>query len=427
MNIQRPLALLIGLLLLISCEQLIEYPLYNGNLAGADYWSDQPQILSAGLGFTDIIGVDELTEENVQLVGGSWYSTLTCQNGKAPEASERTAVRDKGVNMAYKGTTFFDKANKVAADALPIVFSWPVLTETVDITDFQLTLNTGEIVTPTAAGMLPNYEYGERNCVVLFGDFGNRFRSNEAGARFPVRLTIIADDKPLLLKGKNNAVVSAVGLTWTTNQNPYDEGPKLVGAKLNFVGKKPIGEGVGGGIWNNTDFMPNDEFTLYGGGNFRLRMLTSGGFSPDGITGIKPNQYEKFFRIHVRGPGGTTVMLTKAGVEYTVLGGKLKVLGLSDLGKKENLKDGVYYDDCYIEDRDNYIDVILTGDEAAARNITFLELPGLASNYGALYNPGGPGPTPYPGVRYTAPGPADLEPVIIALDDPMRVNRDASR
>jgi len=28
-------------------------------------------------------------------------------------------------------------------------------------------------------------------------------------------------------------------------------------------------------------------------------------------------------------------------------------------------------------------------------------------------------------VRYTAPGPADLEPVIIALDDPMRVSRSA--
>ena len=27
------------------------------------------------------------------------------------------------------------------------------------------------------------------------------------------------------------------------------------------------------------------------------------------------------------------------------------------------------------------------------------------------------------GVRYSAPGPPDLEPVVIALDDPMRVSR----
>ncbi len=425
MNKLLSLLFVIGLLWLVSCVEIIEYPLYNGNLAGADYWSDEPRILSAGLGFTDIIGVETLDEATVKLVGGSWYSALTCQNGKDPEALQRTSVKDQSVQKAYKGTVSFDKAHNVAADALPIVFSWPLLTETVDITDFQLTLNTGEVVKPTAAGMLPNWEYNERNCVVLFGDFGNRFKSAESRARFPVKVEIIADEKPLMLLGKNNNVVSAVGLAWTTTKNPYDEGPKLVGAKLNFVGKKAIGEGVGGGIWNNSNFMPNDEFSLYGGGDFRLRMLTSGGFSPDGVTGIRPTMYEKFFRIHVKGPNGTTVMLTKTGVDYAVLGGKLKVIGLSDLGLKEG--NDVYYDDCYEEDRDNYIDIILVGDEAAARNITFLEIPSLAGGYSALYNPGGPGPTPYAGVRYTAPGPADLEPVIMALDNPMRVNRDGSK
>ena len=39
----------------------------------------------------------------------------------------------------------------------------------------------------------------------------------------------------------------------------------------------------------------------------------------------------------------------------------------------------------------------------------------------AFYNPGGPGRTPFEGVSYSAPGPRDLEPVIIALDDPMSV------
>jgi hypothetical protein len=32
--------------------------------------------------------------------------------------------------------------------------------------------------------------------------------------------------------------------------------------------------------------------------------------------------------------------------------------------------------------------------------------------------------TTFPDVRYSAPGPPDLEPVVIALDDPMRVSRD---
>ena len=101
------------------------------------------------------------------------------------------------------------------------------------------------------------------------------------------------------------------------------------------------------------------------------------------------------------------------------------MLGLADLGQSFDPDAGIYYDDCYNEDRDNYIDIILTGDEAAARNVTFVEIPALEGGYSAFFNPGGPGPEPFDGVRYTAPGPADLEPVIIALDDPMRVSRSA--
>jgi hypothetical protein len=53
------------------------------------------------------------------------------------------------------------------------------------------------------------------------------------------------------------------------------------------------------------------------------------------------------------------------------------IIGLSELGQRENPDEGVYYDDCYAEDRDNYIDIILVGDEAAARNITFVEIPAV--------------------------------------------------
>ena len=202
-------------------------------------------------------------------------------------------------------------------------------------------------------------------------------------------------------------------------------GPVLVGAKLNFVGDEPLGEGGLQLVGTVIGMMPNDEFALYGGGDFRLRVLTTGGFSPDGVTGLQPNMYEDFFRVHANGPDGETVLLERAGVDYAVAGGILRVVGLSDLGQKEDPAEGIYYGDCYAEDRDNYIDIILVGDEAAARNITFVEIPALEGGYRAIYNPGGPGPEPFEGVRYTAPGPPDLEPVIIALDDPMRVDRTA--
>ena len=397
----------------------VQNQLFDGALKEADYWSDEPVILSAGMGFEGIIGWPEINEETVREAGGSWYGSVICTNGEDPPAGAYTStVSTAGIELFYKGTAEDD-------DGLPIVFSWPVATETVDITDFQFTLNTGEIVYPNSAGMLPNWELNERNTVVVFGDFGNRGLSSEKGAIFPVRLDIVEDETPLLLIGPNGQEFNAVGLSWETDTSPYDSGPKLVGAKLNHVGNEAVGEG-GLGFGTRSGVLPNDELSLYDEGDFRIRVLTTGGFSPDGITGLTPTMFEDFFRIHAKGSNGEVVLLERVGQEYLVADGKLRIVGLSDLGQKEDPDEGIFYDDCYAEDRDNYIDIILVGDEAAARNITHVEIPSLEGGYNAFYNPGGPGPEPFEGVRYTAPGPADLEPVINALDNPMRVSREAS-
>lgn len=240
--------------------------------------------------------------------------------------------------------------------------------------------------------MTPNWEHNERNVVVLFGDFGNRGLNSEADAIFPVKLEIVGDEIPLLLIGPVGQEFNAVGLTWTTDTTPYDAGPKLVGAKLNAVGDTSPGEGGVALLEGAMGAMPNDEFALYDEGDFCVRVLTTGGFSPDGLTGLRPDMYEEFFRVHVNGPDGETVLLEKVGEEYAVAGGNSRVVGLSELGQKENPDEGIYYDDCYAEDRDNYIDIILVGDEAAARNITFVEIPALEGGYRAFYNPSGPGP-----------------------------------
>lgn len=388
--------------------------LHDGQLVAADYWADEPLILSAGMGFDNIIGLPEVNAETVEEAGGSWYGSVTCTSGEAPATGAFTsAASSQQVGLLYKGFSDYD-------DGLPIVFSWPVATETVDLTDFRFTLNTGETVFPNSIGMWPNWELNERNTVVAFGDFGNRGLSSEDDAVFPVRLDIVEDDTPLLLIGPGGQEFNAVGLSWETDTTPYDSGPKLVGAKLNHVGEEPLGEG---GV-RIIDF-PNDELALYDEGDFRIRVLTTGGFSPDGVTGLRPDMFEDFFRVHVNGADGETVLLEEVGVEYAVAGGSLRVIGMSDLGPREDPDEGVFYDDCYTEDRDNYIDIILVGDEGAARNITFVEIPSLEGGYRAFYNPGGPGPEPFEGVRYTATGPPDMEPVIIALDDPMRVDRAA--
>lgn len=418
------LLLLLLSLSLASCQQANQAPWYDGKLVEADYWSEEPKILSAGLGFDGILGLpDEVIEETALAAGAAWYHGLACASGKAPTVGMQTgAGSKKGIQLVGRGKKAVDYG-----DGLPIVFSWPIATETLLPSAFQFTLNTGEVVMAPIVMMLPNWEHNERNVAVAVGDFGNRKPSTDPEARYPVRLDIVDGGSPLYLVSPGGQLFDATGLSWTTDSSPYDpdNGPRLVGAKLNYCGTQPQGEGMGGTLYERQQpTMPNDEFALYGGGDFRLRMLTTGGFSPDGVTGVKPDQYEDFFRLHVLGEHGDTVLLEKSGVEYAVKGGKLKVLGLSDLGQKADPIKGIYYDDCYQEDRDNYIDIILVGDEAAARNIRYLEIPSLAGGYKAFYNPGGPGPTPAPGIRYTQPGPPHLEPVIIALDNPMRVSRE---
>lgn len=381
--------------------------LHDDRLIAADYWDDELKILSAGMGFDNIIGTPGDDFDVTFEAMGSWYAEPDCVDPDGPLSS---AVDASGVSNVIRGSVDFD-------DGLPIVTSWPVLTSTVHPEDFLFTLNDGSQVYPNAMTMTPNWENNERNTMVAFGDFGNRGMADEPDALFPVKLEIVDDGTPLTFMGPNGTQ-SGVGLTWETDTSPYDSGPRLVGAKLNRVGNEAEGEGGVGLL--EASFLPNDEFTLYGGGDFKVRILTTGGFSPDGLTGVTPDQFADFFRLHATGAAGETVLLTETGVDYELDGGTLRIVGMSDLGRPAG--DDVHYDDCYVEDSDNYIDIILEGDEAAVRGLTHIEIPAGEDGYLSFYNPGGPGPEPFDGVRYTAPGPPDLEPIINALDDPMRVD-----
>ena len=383
---------------------------FDDRIIAADLWGAELAILSAGMGFDGVIGLPDTDLETVRAAGGSYYLPECADN---PIVSGATAA---GVNAFYRGTA---DDSPDYDDGLPVVFTWPVLGSTVHPEDFLFTLTNGDQVVPNSAGLMPNWELNERNTVVVFGDFGNRGAPGEPDAVYPAKLEIVDDGTPLRFLGPNGEQ-SGVGLTWEgKGATGYGTGPQLVGAKLNHVGDAPAGEG-GVPLFEQM-LLPNDEFALYGGGDFRLRMLTSGGFTPTGITGLTPDAYERHFRVHATAEDGSTILLSKVGVDYEVAGGTLRVLGLADLGQP--LGDGIAYDDCYAEDVDNQIDIILEGDDAAARSITHVEVPS-SGDYLPLYNPGGPGPEPFPGVRYSEPSPYDLEPVIIALDDPLRVSND---
>jgi poly(3-hydroxybutyrate) depolymerase len=393
---------------------------FDGRVCEADYWSDEPGILSAGLGFSDIIGVDEaeMTEEVARAAGGAWSGDIDCgtDQGNYTSTSLRSQVSQVYITRAPYGDL---QDGALGIDGLPIVFSWPVDSRSIDLEDFQVTLNTGDIVRPLAVSTFPNFECNERNTLPIFGEFANRLPSDHPDSRYPAIVTIVGD---LFLVGPGGVVENARGFTWVNSTSPYDEnnGPRFVGAKLNRLDGPMEGEGT---VSPAPVFPPNDAWALYGDeAQFMVRTLSTGGVSPNGTSGVTPDDFQRFFRLRATGEDGSTVVLDTVGVDYAVRGGTLRVLGLSDLGQPASPENP--YGPCYDEDLDNYIDIILAGDEAAARSLTHVEVPSLEGGYDAFYNPGGPGRTPFEGVTYTEPGPADLEPIVIALDDPMRVSFD---
>lgn len=387
-------------LTVISAPSLSYQSLMQDILINADLWGNTPEILSANYGFQGIEGVPQ-GESYVIAAGGAW-ETITTPG--ASYAAFTTASTPSDVAFGFGYATHY-------ADAMPICFSWPVLPTTVNPSDFLLTLNTGQTVQPQVASIDPNFLYNKRSCVVIFGSFGNRLAPGTKGAVYPTRLDIIDKGTTLMLVGPNGPV-SAVGLSKSCG-NPYQSGggPTLIGAKLSVM--NDIGQSAPALFSQN---VPNGGTALYGAdAQYRLRIYTTAGISPDGVAAILPTDFSKFFQIQVT-DNGVPILLTQTNVAYSLSAGTITVVGLADLGNVDEP-----LNDAYVADRDNYLDIILKGDEAAMRLITAVIIP-TSGSYSPLYNPGGPGNNPTPGVTYTFSGPYTFQPVTMALDDPQTVN-----
>jgi hypothetical protein len=392
------------------------YKLLKKNvLIDADYYSNTPKILGALLGFTHILGVPGLngttTSDAVRArkAGGTWETLSSSSASTASTRAYTSAAAVSGIATNYGFPLKY-------TDGFPIEFSWPVLPSSVAGKDFRVVLNTGQVITPLAASITPNLEYNERSTVVIPGYYGNRIAPGQPGAIYPVRVEVAHSRHPLRLVGPGGVVVSAAGLSYGDGRTPLTayapgSGPTLVAAKLSVM--STAGESAPKPF---SSALPNDGVALYGSAaQYRLRVFTNQGFSPDGVRSLYPTDFSQFFRIETIDADGVVRWLTQTGVAYQLPSGTVTVVGLADLGPAQSS-----YNDSYIEDHDNQIDIVLSGDEAAIATIKAVQLPASGS-YSRSYDPGGPGNNPTPGVTYSQPGPTDTESVINALNNPMTV------
>ncbi|MBI1208245.1 MAG: autotransporter domain-containing protein [Azospirillum sp.] len=379
-------------------------------------WTPTAQIMAADFGFEGIIGVPGFN--SVETIGAAIAA------GAGVNLDYAALVPTPPLRNIAPATSVLGTASAgfgafvTLADALPIEVSWPLLPSTVSPTDIAITLNTGDVVTPQAAALNPNYDYNERHVIVVFGQFGNRLTPGTPGAIYPVSVSFVDDGTPLQAIGPNGPL-SLVGLS-ASSVSPYANGPRLLGARLTRYSS--VGDYAPQNLSNNA---PNDGATLYGNdAAYRLRLFTNAGFSPDGVSPILPSEFSSYFRLAATDANGQPVTLTQTGVDYD-LGtglGTVQVVGLAELGRAA---DGttVVYGPYYTEDHDNYVDIILKGDEAAIRHLVSVDLPTSAvTGYNDIYSPGGPGRTPTTGVTYTVPAPAQTIAISFDLENAQSVS-----
>ena len=75
--------------------QAFERQLHNDEFVAADYWSDELVILSAGLGFDNIIGVPGDDLETVRAAGGTYYAEPACVEPAGPLVSTISPTADR--------------------------------------------------------------------------------------------------------------------------------------------------------------------------------------------------------------------------------------------------------------------------------------------------------------------------------------------
>ncbi len=351
----------------------------------ADIFDSTPKMLTANYGFDGYIGVPGMPGTDSASQSAAISHNVAWEyidSSLYPDAGQRAYTSGADEDASFNSTGIA----MTQADTIPVVFSMPVLAKTLNATDFAITLSNGTVITPLAISLIPNLEYNERQTVVLDGEFGNRILPGQEGALYPIRVSIVNDGTPLQLLSSQGPV-SVVGAT-VESANPYvaGNGPKLVAAKLNRY--SDLGEGAPAILGKAT--FKNSGSDLYGtDAEYRLRLYTSAGFSPDGIAGLLPSNYANYFILRARDNDNNLISLTTASIPYTIGNlGTITVVGLADLTTANTPENPAY-----IEDHDNYFDVILKGDLAAIERLVDVRMPS-SGTYKAVYNPGGPGNDP---------------------------------
>ncbi len=360
--------------------------------------SNTPKILYAG-GFSMLNSVSILNKSHVLDTQGNWDNRYSENDLKIITARAITSTGD-----IRGGGSIADPTFNLFYDNIPVTFSHPVLISSLSELQFVVNLNNGFVAKPFNFGASPNTKYNEKACIVLNGYFNNKITEGP-NAIYPVSIQIIeAYGKKLYCIGPDG-LIDMTGQTIQMN-NPYVSPPTLLTCILHsyYQPENDIYNNLGetGCGLNKTELLNNGVIFYGNNAQYRFRIFTGPGYSPDGITSLLPDKYENYFFLQYVDPNtGSTTDLMKQNYTYEINGKFVEIVGLAELGVPQTT-----YDNTYVEDHDNQVDIIVKGDIEIIENIKKLIIPSGTdkngnpvepyTNYTKFYNPGGPGPNPPP-------------------------------
>lgn len=387
------------------------YSLYNSDIiVNSNLYANEPKIISAG-GFSFLQSGLILNEENVLQIEGNWNKNYN------PSDVPLRAITTSGDPRAYYSSVFPTLGYKF--DNIPICFSFPILPSSVDISQFYITLNNGFVTKPIMFTFSPNTKLNEKQCIVIAGYFNNKITSGP-NAIYPVSLEIVESSK-----GKRMMAVGPNGLYDMTGKsvecsNPYSDQLEIAFVILTKYNLPGIYNYLGDiGCGKNMIEEANSPLSLYSNdAQYRFRIFTKGGYSPNGISSMLPDKYDNYFYLQYKNPiTGEITDLKKSNYKYCFDNyGWIEIIGLADLGMKQ-----LMYNNEYIEDHDNQIDIVVKGDEHIINHIVNLVIPSNGKEYTKFYNPGGPGPTPFSDISYSLPSEYQVVEITNNLKNPNSV------
>jgi hypothetical protein len=389
------------------------YSQYNCDIiVNSNLYSNEPKIISTG-GFSFLQAGMILNIKSIEETQGNWNNLLN------PNTDSFRAITTSSDPRSYYGSVFPTTA--IEFDNIPICFSFPILPSSVDSTQFLLKLNNNIYVKPLTFSFSPNSKFNEKQCIVVCGYFNNKITIGP-NAIYPVSLEIVesSNGKKMMAVGPNG-LYDMTGKTINCS-NPYTEPLKIslvILTKYNLTGIYNYLGDIGCGI--NQIEEKNSPYELYGNdAEYRIRIFTKGGYSPNGITSMFPDSYENYFYLQHKNPITDEITeLKKSNFKYLFNNGTkyVEIIGLADLGIKQP-----QYNQKYIEDHDNQIDIVLKGNKSVIKNIINLVIPSNGKEYTKFYNPGGPGPTPFENITYTIPSEYQIIDIINNLENPNTVS-----